>query len=79
MTITTAADDILEYLLFYLSEKIKLKITCEFSARQMIDMKCKALFFLNKCKKNKKGSMSFATSLLHTLRVKFADLFSETL
>ena len=42
--ITTAADDSLKYFFVIFSEKIRLDISCEFSARQMIYMKHEALF-----------------------------------
>ena len=45
--ITTAAGDILKYFFFvYFSEKIRLDISCESSARQTIHMKCQASFFI---------------------------------
>ena len=42
----SVADDILK--LIYSSEKIRLVISCELSARQTIHMKCQALFSLKK-------------------------------
>ena len=41
-----AVDDILNYFWGYFSKKIKLDISCESSARQMIHMKCQVLFSL---------------------------------
>ena len=42
--IKTAADDIYKYFFGYFSEKIRLDISCESSARQRIHMKQQALF-----------------------------------
>ena len=42
--ITTAADDSLEYFFQHFSEKIRLVISCESSARQRIHMKHQDLF-----------------------------------
>ena len=50
--ITTAADDILNYC-FHVSDKIRLGISCESSAKQTIHMECQVLF----CMKNKKQIM----------------------
>ena len=44
--ITTAADDIYKYFFIVFSEKIRLDISCESSARQRIHMKNQALFSL---------------------------------
>ena len=45
--ITTAADDLLILSLSLCdSEKIRLAVSCESSAKQMIHMKCQVLFFL---------------------------------
>ena len=54
-TITSAADDILTsffFFFFHFSKKIRLDITCDSSAWQMIHMKCQDLFSLkkNKCR-----------------------------
>ena len=47
-TVTTAADDILEYVCFFFfffeREKIRLDISCETSARQRFHMNYQALF-----------------------------------
>ena len=52
--ITTAADNNLEYFFIVFSEKIRLDISCESSARQRIHMKYQALFSLkDKSKKIK--------------------------
>ena len=61
-SITIAADDSLKY--FHFSEKIRLDISCELSAEQMIHMKCQVLFSLKKKKKKKK--MTSTTTLLCT-------------
>ena len=42
--ITTAADDIHKYFFHYFSEKIRLDVSSESSARQRIHMKNQALF-----------------------------------
>ena len=55
--ITTTADDIHKYFFIFISEKIKLDISCETSAGQRIYMKLQALFSLkNKSKKIKVSS-----------------------
>ena len=46
----TAADDILIFLIYFI-EKIRLGISCESSAKQMIHMKCQVLFSLKSKKK----------------------------
>ena len=62
------ADGILTFLFFFFSsEKIKLGITGESSARQMIQMKCQVLFFL---KNNlKKFKMLSAAVVISALRI----------
>ena len=50
--ITIAADDSLEYSFIVFPEKIRLDISCESSARQMIHMKHQALLS-SKCKSKK--------------------------
>ena len=52
------ADNIVFF--YYFSEKIKLGISCESSARQMIHMKCQALFSLKKKIKIKTEMLSAA-------------------
>ena len=50
--VTTAADDIHKYFFSFFSEKMRLDISCESSARQRIHMKLQALFSSkNKVKK----------------------------
>ena len=53
--------------MLYVSEKIRLDISCESSARQMIHMKCPVLFSMKNNKKN--FGMLSATNLLSALRV----------
>ena len=50
MPITTAADNILSVLSFFLyfSDKIRLDISCELSAMQTIHIKCQVLFYQKK-------------------------------
>ena len=50
--ITTTADDT-DFFLNYVSEKIRLHISCESSARQMIHIKWQVLFSLKITKKKK--------------------------
>ena len=53
MPITTAADDIHKYFFLCFSEKVRLDVSSESSARQRIHMKNQALFSLkDKSKKN---------------------------
>ena len=61
--IMTAADDSLEYFFQHFSEKIRLDILCESSARQRIHIKHQALFIVKKIK------VSSVAILLGTLRV----------
>ena len=62
----TAADDSLEYFSFF-SEKMRLDISCESSARQRIHRKQQALVFFLKDKS--KLNVSSAAILLGSLRV----------
>ena len=81
--ITTAADDTHKYFfgfflfLFFFSEKIRLDISCESSARQRIHRKLQALFFSKiKVKKLKCRLLQF---LFGDLRVnKFTDRDPDT-
>ena len=57
--ITTVADDIHEYFFHYFSEKIRLDVSSESSARQRIHLKHQALFS-SKHKSKKKIKMSSA-------------------
>ena len=57
-------------LIIYFSEKIRLGILCESSARQMIHMKCHVLFSLKKKKKKKKIKMLSAAVVVSILWVK---------
>ena len=69
MPITTAADDIRKYFLHCFSEKIRLDVSSESSARQRILMKNQALF--SSKDKSKKIKMSSAASFVYgALRVK---------
>ena len=52
--ITTAADDIHKYFFIVFSEKIRLGVSSESSARQRIHMKIQALFCLKDKKKKLK-------------------------
>ena len=62
--ITTAADDSLEYSFLCFSEKIRLDISSESSARQRIHMKHQALFSAkDKIKKNKCRLLQFYLAL----------------
>ena len=68
----TAADDIL-FFFHYFSEKIRLDISCELSARQTVHMKCQALFPLkNTFKKN--FNMSSAAAVTEDLRFKHSTV-----
>ena len=68
MPITTAADDIHKYFFFVFSEKIRLGVSNESSARQRIHMKNQALFpSKDKSKKLKCLLLQF---LFGALRVK---------
>ena len=65
-----AADDIL-FIFSYFSEKIRLGISCELSARQMIQMECQALFsFKNTKRKKEKENMLFAAVVISTMGYK---------
>ena len=46
--VQTAADDLLKYIILFFREKLKLDISCESFARQMIHIKCEALFSLKR-------------------------------
>ena len=59
------ADDIL-IICYYFSEKIRLGISCELSARQMIHMKSQVLFSLNITNEKKKIKMSSAAIVVST-------------
>ena len=63
--ITTAADDIHKYFFYCFSEKIRLDVSSESSARQRIHMKNQALFSLkDKTKKLNVVCCSFCSALL---------------
>ena len=62
MPITTAADDIHKYFFIVFSEKIRLDVSRESSARQSIYMKNQALF--SSIDKSKKIKMSSAASFV---------------
>ena len=64
--LTTAADNILNLFCIF-SEKIRLVITCESSAKQMIHMKWQVLFFQKNNKIN--FGMSSVANLLNPLQV----------
>ena len=71
VSITTAADGIHTYFFHCFSEKIRLEISCESSARQRIHMKPQALFpTKDKSKKTKCCLLQF---LFGTLRVKLFE------
>ena len=54
----------------YFSDKIRLGISCELTAYQMIHMKCQALFSLKTKKKNKKKiEVSYAAVVISTVRI----------
>ena len=64
----TAADDIHKYFFIVFSEKIRLNVSCESSARQRIHLKNQALFSMkDKIKKLKCRLLQF---LFGALRVK---------
>ena len=63
----TAADDIHKYFFIVFSEKIKLDVSSESSARQRIQLKHQALFSSNG--KSKKKKVSSAAIWLGALRV----------
>ena len=65
--ITTAADDIYKYFFFFFSEKIRLDISCQSSARQRIHMKHQAIF--PQKDKSKKIKCRLLQFLLGALRV----------
>ena len=68
--ITTAADDIHKYFFnFYFTEKIRLDISCESSARQRIHMQNQALFSSED--KSKKLKCCLLQFLFGALRVNF--------
>ena len=72
MPITTAADDILKYFFIVIfSEKIRLTVSRESSARQRIHMKNQALFSLKD--KSKKLKCRLLQFLFGALRVKQGD------
>ena len=58
--ITSAAD---WHFFFFFQRKIRLDISCELSARQMIHMKCHVIFSLNLKKKKKMSSVTFYLAL----------------
>ena len=64
-----AVDDGLEYFFIVFSEKIKLDISCESSARQRIYMKHQAIFS-SKVYKNKKIKVMAAANLFSSLSIK---------
>ena len=66
-------------LFFFFSEKLRLDISCESSARQRIHMKHQALFSLkNKSKKIKSRSLRKSNTSQYGLEIEKID-FSETL
>ena len=81
--IRTAAENIHKYFFIFFSEKIRLDISCESSARQRIHMKLQALFSLKiKVKKLKCHLLQFLFGVLRVRkRSKFfllkVDLFLE--
>ena len=68
MPVTTAADDIHKYFFVCFSEKIRLGVSSESSARQRIHMKNQALFSLKD--KSRKLKCHLLQFLFGTLRVK---------
>ena len=60
------ADNILN-LFYYFSEKIRLGVSCKLSTRQLIHMKCQAVFSLKN--KYKKIKMSSATVVISTFNL----------
>ena len=64
--ITTAADDIHKYFFLCFSEKIRLDISSESSARQRIHMKCKALF----SSKDKSEKLKMSSTAIFVCRFK---------
>ena len=54
--------------LFLFSEKIRLGISCESSARQMINLKCQKLFSLKKIQRKKK-ELSFVAGIIVLLEL----------
>ena len=65
--ITTAADDIHKYLFIVFSEKIRLDVSSESSARQRVHLKHQALFYLKD--KSKKLKCRLLQFLYGALRV----------
>ena len=80
--ITTAADDIPKYFFIVFSEKLRLDVSCESSARQRIHMKHQALFFSkDKSKKLKCRLLQFLFSALrvkenYLMMIQFLRVFS---
>ena len=74
--VTAAADDIHKYFFIVLQKKIRLDISSESYARQMILMKNQALFSLND--KSKKLKCPLLQFLFGALRVKFRSTFHGT-
>ena len=68
MPITTAGDDIRKYFFIVFSEKIRLDVSSESSARQRIHMKNQALFSLKD--KSRKLKCHLLQFLFGALRVK---------
>ena len=58
---------------YYFSEKIRLGILCESSARQMIHMKCQALFSLKTIKRGWGIKVPSAAVVVSTLRFSLGD------
>ena len=73
MLITIAADNALKFFFFYFSEKLRLNISCESSARQMIHMKYQILFSLKN--NNINFRMSSAAILLSALWINMIQWF----
>ena len=79
--ITTAADDIHKYFFIVFSEKIRLDVSCESSARQRIHSKHQVLFSSkDKSKKLKCRLLQFLFSALRVKKNSFRQLnfLSET-
>ena len=81
LSLQIVADDILFFFFFffnYFSEKIRLCISFELSARQTIHMKFQTLFSLKKKTTNKNQNASVKV-VISTLRVQFDELCMSSL